>query len=86
MSQILKTVLTKAKEMANATRSFIDDIMVYVSKVAASKVVGHLSKNGLTAKEPEDLDGGAALGLKMKKAEDGRLNFTRENFSQHVVR
>ena len=62
MTKILKTVLTKSEDMKKATSSFIDDIMVNVSKVAASKVVSQLSKNGLIAKEPEELDGGAALG------------------------
>ena len=55
---ILKTVLAKDDIC-------IDDIMVNTSLVPASRVVVHLKENGLVAKEPEALEGGAALGLKL---------------------
>ena len=79
MTKILKTVLMKNEEVKDAASSFIDDIMVNESKVDAGKVIEHLNAYGLKAKEPEELDGGAALGLKLKRAGDGQLHFTRAN-------
>ena len=38
-----------------------------------------LKENGLVAKEPEALEGGAVLGLKLRKADDGQLMFERAN-------
>ena len=79
MSKILKTVLAKKDDICSATSSFIDDIMVNTSLVPASRVVVHLKENGLVAKEPEALEGGAVLGLKLRKADDGHLKFERAN-------
>ena len=78
MSKILKTVLAKKDDICSATNSFIDDIMVNTSLVPASRVV-HLKENGYVAKEPEALEGGAVLGLKLRKADDGQLMFERAN-------
>ena len=47
--------------------------------MTGDEVARHLLKNGLVAKEPEALDGGAALGLKLTKRSDGRLEFGRAN-------
>ena len=47
--------------------------MVNTCLVPASRVVVHLKENGLVVKEPEALEGGAALGLKLQKADDGQL-------------
>ena len=79
MSKILKTVLAKDEEMKAATSSFIDDIMVNTSIVASDAVVTHLKKSGLVAKPPEALEGGAALGLRLEKNQDGILEFSRSN-------
>ena len=79
MSKILKTVLAKKDDICSATSSFIDDIMVNTSLVPASRVVVHLKENGLVAKEPEALEGGAVLGLKLRKVDDGQLMFERAN-------
>ena len=79
MSKILKTVLAKDVEIGNATSSFIDDIHVDQSKVTSDAVVKHLKNNGLVAKAPEALDGGAALGLKLRRADDGTLMYNRAN-------
>ena len=38
-----------------------------------------LKENGLMAKKPEALEGGAVLGLKLRKADDGQLKFERAN-------
>ena len=38
-----------------------------------------LKENWLVAKEPEALEGGAVLGLKLLKADDGQLKFERAN-------
>ena len=38
-----------------------------------------LKENGFVAKEPEALEGGAMLGLKLRKADDGQLKFERAN-------
>ena len=52
--------------------------MVNVTNISTKEVVEHLKGFGLTAKSPESLDGGVALGLKlMNKAE--KLMFRRGN-------
>ena len=79
MSKILKMVLAKKDDICIATSSFNDDIMVNTSLVPASRVVVHLKENGLVAKEPEALEGGAVLGLKLQKADDGQLKFEHAN-------
>ena len=38
-----------------------------------------MKENGLVAKEPEALEGGTVLGLKLRKADDGQLKFERAN-------
>ena len=55
--------------------------MVNTSLVPASRVVVHLKlkENGLVAKEPEAFEGGAVLGLKLRNADDGQLEFERAN-------
>ena len=79
MSKILKTVLQKDQEIGAATSSYIDDIHVDVTKVTADRVREHLEKYGLEAKEPEELDGGSALGLKLRRSPEGKLLFFRAN-------
>ena len=80
MTAILKTVLAKEQEINEGTSSFMDDILVETSKVTPEAVVKHLQQYGLEAKEPENLEGGAALGLKLRRGPNGNnLEFTRGN-------
>ena len=78
MAAVLKTVLKKGSKTKEATDSYIDDIMVDVTKISTKEVVEHLKGFGLTAKSPESLDGGAALGLKLMN-KMGKLMFRRGN-------
>ena len=77
-SIILKTVLERM-EKEGAVSSYIDDILVNETIVTAAEVVAHLKCFGLAAKLPETLDGGAALGLKLKRSKAGGLEFQRGN-------
>lgn len=78
MSKILKTVLSRDDEVRRGTSSYIDDIMVDTSVVAAQDVVSHLQSWGLEGKEPTQLEGSSVLGLKLHRAGD-KLAFTRGN-------
>ena len=78
MAAVLKTVSKKGSKTKEATDSYIDDLMVDVTKISTKEVVEHLKGFGLTAESPELLDRGAALGLKlMNKTE--KLMFRRGN-------
>ena len=79
MTSILKTVLRKSERVEKATSSYIDDILVKVLQTTVLEVVEHLKKFGLITKAPESLDGGAALGLKLRVNERGVLDFFRGN-------
>ena len=79
MAMILKTVLGKVDRMESGTDSYIDDILVDETVVSAAEVAEHLRAYGLATKPPEPLEGGAALGLKIQRAADGRLTFQRGN-------
>ena len=74
MATVLKTVLKRGSKTKEATDSYIDDIMVDVTKISTKKVVEHLKGFGLTAKSPESLNGGAALGLRLMN-KTGKLMF-----------
>ena len=78
MAAMLKTVLKKGSKTKDATNSYIDDIMVDVMGIYTKEVVEHLKEFGLTAKSPESLDGGVALGLKLMN-KMGKLMFRRGN-------
>ena len=78
MAAVLKTVLKKGSKTKEATNSYINDIMVDVTKISTKEVVEHLKGFGLTAKSPESLDGGAALGFKLMN-KTGKLMFRRGN-------
>ena len=78
MAAVLKTVLKKGSKTKEATDSYIDNIMVDIMKISINEVVEHLKGFGLTAKSPESLDGGAALGLKLMN-KTGKLMFRRGN-------
>ena len=71
-------MLKKGSKTKEATDSYIDDIMVNVTKISTKEVVEHLKGFGLTAKSPESLDGGVVLGLKLMKM-TGKLIFRRGN-------
>ena len=77
MAAVLKAVLKKGSKTKEATDLYIDNIMVDVTKIS-TKEVEHLKGFGLTAKSPESLDGGAALGLKLMN-KMGKLIFRRGN-------
>ena len=79
MSMILKTVLKQSQTVGEATSSYIDDIMVNETCVSVAEVAKHLRKHGLETKPPEQLDGGAALGLKLNNDNKGDLVFSRAN-------
>ena len=79
MSRILKTVLGRSEKIRNATSSYIDDILVNESCVSASELTEYLAQFGLVAKPAEPLDGGAALGLKLRRDVTGELVFYRGN-------
>ena len=71
-------VLKKGSKTKEATDSYIDDIMVDVTKTLTKEVVEHLKGFGLTAKSPESLEGGVALDLKLMN-KTGKLMFRRGN-------
>ncbi|GFO30150.1 Pol polyprotein [Plakobranchus ocellatus] len=79
MSMILKWVLAQKPEIKQATSSFIDDIMLDVSDINAGDVVAHLKDYGLESKNPEKLDEGAVLGLKLDRDQREDLIFSRAN-------
>ena len=77
MAAVLKTVLKKGSKTKEVTNSYIDDIMVDVTKISTKEVVKHLTGFGLTAKSPESLNRGVALGLKLMN-KTGKLMFRRD--------
>lgn len=79
MTRILKTVLSKGKGMEAATNSYVDDILIDETRVAVSEVVEHLKLYGLATKQPEPLEGGTALGLRLERERTGELVFRRAN-------
>ena len=79
MSKILKFVLRKDQKIDAGTSSYVDDIYVNKDTVQGEDVVQHLKENGLIAKSPEPVDGGAALGLSLKCDVNGDLRFRRAN-------
>ena len=78
MATVLKMVLKKGSKTKEVTNSYIDGMMVDVMKISTKEVLEHLKGFGLTAKSPESLDGGAALGLKLMN-KMGKLMFRRDN-------
>ena len=90
MAKILKTVLGKVDRMESGTDSYIDDILVDETVVSAAEVAEHLRAYGLATKPPEPLEGGAALGLKLRRDADGKLTFRRGNevpeLAEHMSR
>ena len=79
MSTILKKILEKMEKVDGAVSSYIDDIIVNKTEITVEEVVAGLRKFGLIAKILESMDGGAALGLKLKRDETGKLQFRRGN-------
>ena len=84
MSKILKCVLKKDEKVGVGPSSYIADIYVNRGVVTGEAVVDHLQKHGLTAKAPAALDGEAALGLRLRRGDDGRLVFGRANDTPDV--
>lgn len=79
MTKILQFVLAQDEKIDAATSSYIDDILVDESVVAADVVVAHLRKYGLEAKPPQNLAGGSVLGLRVTDDGRGCLTFRRGN-------
>ena len=67
MTLILRKVLSLDNEIESATDHYIDDIVVDVNRVSASRLREHLRRYGLESKEPERLDGGRLLGIALNK-------------------
>jgi len=78
MSAVLNKVLSSDPDIADATDSYVDDIIVNNDKVSNESVLKLLQEFGLEAKEPESLDGGRALGLRVTKR-GGVLEWSRDN-------
>ena len=79
MTKVLKTVLGLSPDIQQATSSYIDDILVDVSKVKSDDVIRHLMSYGLVAKPAEKLEGGTALGLRLSRDQEGSLVFSRNS-------
>ena len=48
-----------------------------IMKVVATRVIEHLRRFSMEAKQPEVLEGSTALGLRLERDRDGGLNFSR---------
>ena len=79
MSTILRKILLKMEKADGAVSSYTDDVIVNETEVTVEEVVAHLRKFGLIVKLPESMDSGAALGLRLKRDETGKLQFRRGN-------
>ena len=86
MAKILKHVLAKDPVVNKGTSSYVDDIYVNKDIVSGARVVAHLRDNGLAAKEPVAADGGAALGMRLRKDHLGALRFQRSAMLPDVTR
>ena len=78
MPAVLKTVLMKGDKIREVTDSYIDDIIIDVTKVLTKEVVDHLKELRLTTKPQEPLQGGAALGFRLKKRKKTRQTGVRK--------
>ena len=67
------------KKVDGTVNLYIDDIIVNEIEVMVEEVVAHQMKFGLIAKLLESMDGSAALGLRLKQDEMGKLQFWRGN-------
>ena len=79
MTIVLKKVLSLDPVVERGTSSFIDDILVDESVVSVERVKAHLNEYGLVTKDPQPLDGGSALGLRIHRGVDGELWYDRGN-------
>ena len=71
-------MLKKDEQIYRATTSYIIDILVDEKIASTQRLLEHLKKFGLVTKQPEPLEGGAALGLRLKVV-NGDLMFYRGN-------
>ncbi|XP_076056330.1 uncharacterized protein LOC143034280 [Oratosquilla oratoria] len=85
MTRILTTVLEKTEAMKKGTDSYLDDILIDDTAVPASDVVEHLARFGLVSKEPEPMEGGTMLGLRLERDGSGNLLFKRGNEIPNVT-
>ncbi|XP_076036030.1 uncharacterized protein LOC143021987 [Oratosquilla oratoria] len=71
--------------MKKGTDSYLDDILVYDTVVSALDAVEHLTRFGLVSKEPEPMEGGVVLGLRIETDGTGNLLFRRSNEIPNVT-
>ena len=79
MTKVLSKVLSLDGEVSSGTDHYIDDIIVNLDKVSASRVSNHLARYGLVTKEPESISDARVLGLRVVKGRQGRLEWSRDN-------
>lgn len=84
MSPIIKMILGKDDFVKKATSDDIDDILLDETTATAKEVISHPKKYGLTAKQPEPLEGGAVLRPRLMKDITGKLVFWRGNEIPYV--
>ena len=78
MTAVVNYVLSQDVIVSNATDSYVDDIIVDLSKVQIQDVKNLLTMFGLTAKPSEMLCGGRVLGLRVFEDKDG-TKWKRDN-------
>jgi hypothetical protein len=78
MTHVLRKVLSMDKEVAAATDSYVDDIIVNNDLVSNEQVMKLLERYGLEPKEPESLEGGRVLGLRVHQNKEV-LRWRRDN-------
>ena len=75
----MSKILENMEKVDGVVSSYIDDIIVNETEVMVEEVVDHLRKFGLIAKLPKSINVSAALGLRLKQGETGKLQFWRGN-------
>ena len=71
--------MEKMEKVNDTVSSYIDNIIVNETEVAVEEIVAHLRKFGLIAKLLESMDGGVALGLRLKQDKTRKLQLGRGN-------
>ena len=73
MTHVLRKVLGLDPQVAEATDSYVDDILVREDVVSAAQVSEHLEKFGLLAKPPQPIADSRVLGLQLYRGSAGLL-------------
>ena len=82
MRAVVREVLDQDPDMANAVLPYADDLLVNETYVSSEQVARHFAKYGLQCKPPERVTneaGARMLGLRVKRALDGMLRWTRDD-------